>query len=136
LEPPAYRSGYDPGVFGSISVARQARREGAKAIKSGETDRSFLTGKIQKLIAMTALPAPHVVKTPEQLKKEKDWEDAKANGHFYWTKCLIGPALNHDMPIKFIFYEYDGQQNPIGCTGNKSYCDIGMYSHAFFIYNH
>jgi tetratricopeptide (TPR) repeat protein len=32
--------------------------------------------------------------------------------NFYWKKILKGPPLNHDMPIRFKFYEYDGQPKP------------------------
>jgi len=142
------------------------------ALKSGDGDGTFLKDKVQKLIAMTAAPAPPVVKTPEQLANEKriaeelakagapppvvtlhpgkefvvdstpagadslnaflksEWigiceykgYEKKENilfnnpptAHFYWTKCLKGPPLNHDMPIKFKFYEYDGAPKPEG----------------------
>ncbi len=142
------------------------------ALKNNDLDGAYLHDKIQKLIAMTAAPAPPVVKTQAQLDREKELEEEakkaaappfkpplhgpddfnpdktaiasdyanaflksewigiceyrgyeKKEGilfnnpptaHFYWTKCLKGPPLNHDMPIKFKFYENDGVKKPEG----------------------
>ena len=33
---------------------------------------------------------------------------------FYWTKCLKGPPLNHDVPVKFKFYDKAGSKMPDG----------------------
>jgi tetratricopeptide (TPR) repeat protein len=143
-----------------------------KAALRSPADGDFLTGKIKELVAMTAAPAPPVVKTPKQIEREKEIEDARKRAaappppyvaipgsdlnvdsrpigsdyesaflksewigiceyrgyekkenilfnnpptaQFYWTKCLKGPPLNHDMPVKFKFYEYDGQPKPAG----------------------
>ena len=34
--------------------------------------------------------------------------------NFYWTECLKGPPLNHQMPIKFKFYDVSGAKMPEG----------------------
>jgi tetratricopeptide (TPR) repeat protein len=34
--------------------------------------------------------------------------------NFYWTKCLKGPPLNHDLPVKFRFCSKDGEKMPAG----------------------
>ncbi|MBS1990939.1 MAG: hypothetical protein JSS83_10505 [Cyanobacteria bacterium SZAS LIN-3] len=33
---------------------------------------------------------------------------------FYWTKILKGPPLNHDVPVKFKFYDHAGVKAPEG----------------------
>ena len=35
---------------------------------------------------------------------------------FYWIECLKGPPLNHDMPVKFKFYDHTGVKQPDGWT--------------------
>ncbi|MBS1994024.1 MAG: hypothetical protein JSS83_26110 [Cyanobacteria bacterium SZAS LIN-3] len=146
------------------------------ALKNADKDNTFVADKVKELIAMTAKPAPPVVKTPEQLKREREiaeelkrlnappppLEKADENevniykskagdnylnawlasewigvceyrgyqapknqkilfhnpptANFYWTEWIKGPPLNHHLPVKFKFYEYDGAPMPAGWT--------------------
>jgi tetratricopeptide (TPR) repeat protein len=33
---------------------------------------------------------------------------------FYWKECLKGPPLNHDLPVKYKFYDHTGVKMPDG----------------------